>query len=375
MVGDAAKVLDDPSIQVVVELVGGLEPARTFILRALAAGKHVVTANKALLAHHGAELYEEARRCGVALGFEAAVAGGIPLIRAVKEGLVANRVLSLAGIVNGTCNYVLSKMTNEGLDFSLVLKEAQAQGYAEADPTLDIEGMDSAHKLQILVALAFRTFVPLEQIHTEGITRVTAQDIDYARELGYRIKLLAIAKATDRGVEVRVHPTMIPATSPLAAVAGVFNAIFLTGDAVGDLMFYGRGAGQLPTASAVWSDVLEIARRVAHGIPSLAIELPAVALQPLPLTPMEAIRCCYYLRVMMQDRPGALSRVAGILGDNDISIANVIQKGRGTREAVPVVMLTHEARERDMRAALTAIDALPDVATATTMIRVEGGPA
>jgi homoserine dehydrogenase len=375
LVGDAARVLDDPSIHVVVELVGGLEPARTFILRALAAGKHVVTANKALLAHHGAELYEEARRRGVALAFEAAVAGGIPLIRAVKEGLVANRVLSLAGIVNGTCNYILSKMTDEGLDFSLVLKEAQAHGYAEADPTLDIEGMDSAHKLQILVALAFRTFIDLKHIHTEGITGVTAQDIDYARELGYRIKLLAIAKAADHGVEVRVHPTMIPAASPLAAVAGVFNAIFLTGDAVGDLMFYGRGAGQLPTASAVWSDVLEIARRVAHGLPSLALELPSVGPQPPTLTPMEAIRCCYYLRVMAHDRPGVLSRVAGILGDNDISIASVIQKGRAIREAVPVVMLTHEARERDMRAALTAIDALPDVAASTTMIRVEGGPA
>ena len=381
LTGDAAHVLADPSIHVVIELVGGLEPARTFISRALAARKHVVTANKALLAHHGAELYEEARRAGVALGFEAAVAGGIPLIRAVKDGLVANRVLSLAGIVNGTCNYILSKMTDEGLDFSLVLKEAQAHGYAEADPTLDIEGMDSAHKLQILVALAFRTFVDLKHIHTEGITRVTAQDIEYARELGYRIKLLAIAKATgpagapSAGVEVRVHPTMIPAASPLAAVSGVFNGIFLTGDAVGDLMFYGRGAGQMPTASAVLSDVVEIARRIAHGIPSLPLELPSIGPTALPLTPMEAIRCCYYLRVTAQDRPGVLSRVAGILGENDISIANVIQKGRGTREAVPVVMLTHEARERDMRAALAKIDRLRDVAAATTMIRVEGGPA
>ena len=381
LTGDAAHVLADTSIHVVIELVGGLEPARTFISRALAARKHVVTANKALLAHHGAELYEEARRAGVALGFEAAVAGGIPLIRAVKDGLVANRVLSLAGIVNGTCNYILSKMTDEGLDFSLVLKEAQAHGYAEADPALDIEGMDSAHKLQILVALAFRTFVDLKHIHTEGITRVTAQDIDYARELGYRIKLLAIAKATgpagapSAGVEVRVHPTMIPAASPLAAVSGVFNGIFLTGDAVGDLMFYGRGAGQMPTASAVLSDVVEIARRIAHGIPSLPLELPSIGPTALPLTPMEAIRCCYYLRVTAQDRPGVLSRVAGILGENDISIANVIQKGRGTREAVPVVMLTHEARERDMRAALAKIDRLRDVAAATTMIRVEGGSA
>jgi homoserine dehydrogenase len=381
MTGDAASVLADPSIHVVIELVGGLEPARTFISRALAARKHVVTANKALLAHHGAELYEEARRAGVALGFEAAVAGGIPLIRAVKDGLVANRVLSLAGIVNGTCNYILSKMTDEGLDFSLVLKEAQTHGYAEADPTLDIEGMDSAHKLQILVALAFRTFVDLKHIHTEGITRITAQDIEYARELGYRIKLLAIAKATEpaggagAGVEVRVHPTMIPATSPLAAVSGVFNGISLTGDAVGDLMFYGRGAGQMPTASAVLSDVVEIARRIAHGIPSLALELPSIGPRALPLTPIDAIRCCYYLRVTAQDKPGVLSRVAGILGENDISIANVIQKGRGTREAVPVVMLTHEARERDMRAALTKIDRLPDVGAATMMIRVEGSPA
>jgi homoserine dehydrogenase len=381
LTSDAGRVLADPSINVVIELVGGLEPARSFISRALAGGKHVVTANKALLAHHGVELYEEARRGGVALGFEAAVAGGIPLIRAVKDGLVANQVLSLAGIVNGTCNYILSKMTDEGLDFSLVLKEAQAHGYAEADPTLDIEGMDSAHKLQILVALAFRSFVDLKHIHTEGISRITAQDIEYARELGYRIKLLAIAKATapdapaGAGVEVRVHPTMIPAASPLAAVAGVFNGIFLTGDAVGDLMFYGRGAGQMPTASAVLSDVVEIARRIAHGIPSLAIELPSVGPAPLPLTPMEAIRCRYYLRVTAQDRPGVLSRVAGILGENDISIANVIQKGRGVREAVPVVMLTHEARERDMRAALAKIDRLREVAAATMMIRVEGSPA
>jgi len=381
LTADAASVLADPSIQIVIELVGGLEPARSFISRALAAGKHVVTANKALLAHHGVELYEEARRYGVALGFEAAVAGGIPLIRAVKDGLVANRVLSLAGIVNGTCNYILSKMTDEGLDFSLVLKEAQAHGYAEADPTLDIEGMDSAHKLQILVALAFRTFVDLKHIHTEGISRVSAQDIDYARELGYRIKLLALAKAPSpdapggAGVEVRVHPTMIPSASPLAAVSGVFNGIFLTGDAVGDLMFYGRGAGQMPTASAVLSDVIEIARRIAHGIPSLPLELPSVGPSPLPLTPMDAIQCRYYLRVTAQDRPGVLSKVAGILGENDISIANVIQKGRGTREAVPVVMLTHEARERDMRTALAKIDRLRDVAAATIMIRVEGSPA
>ena len=280
LVADANAVLADPDVDIVVELVGGLDAARGFIQTALSRGKHVVTANKALLAHHGAALYDEARRRGVSLAFEAAVAGGIPLIRAVKEGLVANRILSVSGIVNGTCNYVLTRMTDEGLDFAVVLKEAQARGYAEADPTLDVEGLDSAHKLQILVSLAFRTFVDLENIYTEGISRITAQDIGYARELGYRIKLLAIAKAIDGnagdagGLEVRVHPTMIPADSPLAAVSGVFNAVFVTGDAVGDLMFYGRGAGQLPTASAVWSDIVEIARRIAHGIPSLALDLP-----------------------------------------------------------------------------------------------------
>jgi homoserine dehydrogenase len=369
------EIVRDPETAIVVELIGGLEPARTFILKALGAGKHVVTANKALLAHHGAELYDEARRNGVTLAFEAAVAGGIPLIRSVKEGLVANRILSVFGIVNGTCNYILTKMTDEGLDFGMVLKEAQAHGYAEADPTFDIEGNDSAHKLQILVTLAFRTLVDLKDIHMEGITKVTAQDIEYARELGYRIKLLAIAKAAAGGVEARVHPTMIPAASPLAAVSGVFNAVFITGDAVGDLMFYGRGAGQLPTASAVWSDILEIAHRAAHDIRSTGLELPSAGARALPLRPMDDVRTCYYLRVMAQDRPGVLSRVTGVLGEHDISIASMIQKGRGPREAVPVVMMTHESRERDMRRALGLIDRLPDVASPTTMIRVEGGPA
>jgi homoserine dehydrogenase len=371
---DAASVLDDPSIQIVIELVGGLEPARSFILRALQNGKHVVTANKALLAHHGVELFDEARRRSAMLGFEAAVAGGIPLIRAVKEGLVANRILSVFGIVNGTSNYILSKMTDEGLDFSVVLKEAQAKGYAEADPTLDVEGMDSAHKLQILATLAFRTWVNLKDIYTEGVTAITPQEIANAAELGYRIKLLAIAKAGDWGLEARVHPTMIPQSSPLAAVSGVFNAVFITGDAVGDLMFYGRGAGQMPTASAVWSDVMEIARRLAHGAPALSLELPAAAAHPLPLRPMDEIRSAYYLRVMALDRPGVLSRVAGVLGAHQISIASVIQKGRAAAEAVPVVMMTHEAREHDMRQALAAIDRLDVVAPPTLMIRVEGAP-
>ncbi len=371
LVVDAEQVLHDPAVDIVIELVGGLEPARTFILKALQAGKHVVTANKALLAHHGPELFEEARRNRVALGFEAAVAGGIPLIRAVKDGLPANRILSAFGILNGTCNYILSKMTDEGRDFAEVLKEAQARGYAEADPTLDIEGLDSAHKLQILATLAFRTAVDLKDIHTEGITGVSQQDVVNAAELGYRIKLLAIGKATDGALDLRVHPTMIPARSPMAAVSGVFNAVFITGDNVGDLMFYGRGAGQLPTASAVWSDTVEIARRVAHGIPATDMDLPSVSRNPLPLRPMEDIRCCYYLHVMALDRPGVLAQVAGILGRHDISLVSVLQKGRAQGEAVPVVMMTHEARERDMRVALAAIDKLPVVAGRTTMIRVE----
>src|SRR2546427_5615527 len=371
MTTDANRVLGDGQVDIVVELVGGLEPARSFILKALGSGKHVVTANKALLAHHGAEIYDEARRRGVMLGFEAAVAGGIPLIRAVKEGLVANRILSVFGIVNGTSNYILSKMADEGLDFSVVLKEAQAHGYAETDPTLDIEGMDSAHKLQILATIAFRTAVDLKDIHTEGITAITQQDVENAVELGYRIKLLAIAKAVEGALEARVHPTMIPATSPMAAVSGVFNAVFITGDNVGNLMFYGRGAGQLPTASAVWSDTVDIARRVAHNLPALDGDLPSISERPLPLRRMEDIRSSYYLRVMALDRPGVLAQVAGILGQHEISLVSVLQKGRAQGEAVPVVMMTHEARERDMRAALQAIDKLPVVASRTTMIRVE----
>ncbi len=368
---DVDRVLGDPAVAIVIELIGGLEPARTFILRAIAAGKHVVTANKALVATHGLELFEAARRRGVLLGFEAAVAGGVPILRALRDGLAANRILSLYGIINGTSNFILTKMTEEGREFREALAEAQAAGYAEADPTLDVEGIDSAHKLQILASLAFRTAVDLKGIHTEGITVVTSEEIANARELGYRIKLLAIAKATDGGLEARVHPTMIPATSPLSAVSGVFNAIFLTGDAVGDQMFYGRGAGQMPTASAVWSDAIEIARRIAHGHGALPEDLPLLATDGLRLRPMEQISSAYYLRVMMQDRPGALSQVAGILGRHAISIASVIQKERHHVAAVPVVMMTHEAVERNMRAALEEIDRLPVVAGRTVMLRVE----
>ncbi len=368
---DPAKVLDDPEIDIVVELIGGIEPARRFILRALANGKHVVTANKALLATHGEELYSEARERGRMLAFEAAVAGGIPLIRSVKEGLVANKITSLRGIVNGTANYIFSKMTDEGQEFSSVLKEAQSQGYAEADPTYDVEGIDSAHKLQILATLAFRTRVKLRDIYVEGITKITPQDIALAREMGFRIKLLAIAKASNGNLELRVHPTMIPESSPMAAVSGVFNAIFLRGDVVNDLMFYGRGAGQMPTASSVWADIVEIARRLAAGQAAVPQDLPVLGRIPLTLKSMEEVRSAYYLYISALDKPSVLAQVAGILGKHEISIASVIQKVRHQAEAVPVVMMTHQALEGSMQKALQEIDSLRVIVPPTRMIRVE----
>ncbi len=371
LTNDSSKVLDDPSIDIVVELLGGLEPARSFILRALANGKHVVTANKALLATHGEELYAEARQRGRMLAFEAAVAGGIPLIRSVKEGLVANRITSLYGIVNGTSNYILSKMTDEGQEFSRVLAEAQAQGFAEADPTYDVEGIDSAHKLQILATLAFRTSVKLKDIYVEGISKITPQDITLAREMGFRIKLLAIAKAVNGTLELRVHPTMIPESSPMSAVSGVFNAIFLSGDVVNDLMFYGRGAGQMPTASSVWADIVEIARRLAAGQAAIPQDLPVLGRKQLILKPIEEVRSAYYLYVSALDRPAVLAQIAGILGKHEISIASVIQKIRQHAKAVPVVMMTHEAQEGSMRKALQEIDALCVIVSPTRMIRVE----
>jgi homoserine dehydrogenase len=371
LTSDPAKVLDDPSIDIVVELIGGLEPARSFILRALANGKHVVTANKAVLATHGEELYAEARKRGCMLAFEAAVAGGIPLIRSVKEGLAANRITSLYGIVNGTCNYILTKMTDEGLEFGRVLAEAQAQGYAEADPTFDIEGIDSAHKLQILATLAFRTSVKLKDIYVEGISKITPQDIVLAHEMGFRIKLLAIAKAVDGMLELRVHPTMIPESSPMSAVSGVFNAVFVSGDVVNDLMFYGRGAGQLPTASSVWADIVEIARRLAAGQTAVPQDLPILGRNPLALKPIEEVVSSYYLYVSALDQPAVLAQVAGILGKHEISIASVIQKIHQHAKAVPVVMMTHAAQEGNMQKALQEIDSLRVIVAPTRMIRVE----
>jgi homoserine dehydrogenase len=368
---DVSKVVDDPAVDIVVELIGGLEPARRFILRALNNGKHVVTANKALLATHGEEVYAEAREKSRMLGFEAAVAGGIPLIRAVKDGLTANRITSMFGIVNGTCNYILTKMTDEGQEFGRVLAEAQAKGYAEADPTFDVEGIDSAHKLQILATLAFRTSVNLKDIYVEGISKITPQDINLAREMGFRIKLLAIAKADNGALELRVHPTMIRETTPLAAVSGVFNGVFLNGDVVNDLMFYGRGAGQMPTASSVWADIVEIARRLAAGQTAVPQDLPVLGRKQLRLKPIEEVASSYYLYVSAMDQPAVLAQIAGILGKHEISIASVIQKVRQQAKAVPVVMMTHAAQEGSMRKALKEIDDLRVVVFPTRMIRVE----
>ncbi len=368
---DAREVTDDAAIDIVIELIGGTTDAREVSLAALNNGKHLVTANKALLATHGLELFRVAAKKRVDLGFEASVCGGIPIIRAVRDGLVANRILSISGIVNGTCNYILTKMTELGVPFEEVLKEAQAKGYAEANPSLDIDGIDAAHKLQILASIAYGGSVDFEAIHIEGIRGIDPADIQYAKELGYRVKLLAIAKEADGEVEVRVHPTLIPEDHLLTSVAGVFNAVYIVGDATGSLMFYGRGAGQMPTASAVVSDVVEIVQNILHQRPSRPSHVPEITGEGLRIRAMAEIRTRYYLRVMAVDKPGVLSKVSGILGDHEISIASVIQKGRHTRESVPVVMMTHEAVEGPMRKALAEIDAVDAVTGKTVCIRVE----
>lgn len=370
---DARLVLEDPAIDIVVELIGGHDPALRFCQEALARKKHLVTANKALLATHGLELYRTAAAQRVSIGFEASVCGGIPLIRAVKEGLVADRVRSFTGIVNGTCNYILTTMTESKRPFAEVLAEAQAKGYAEANPSLDLDGIDAAHKLQILATLAFGAYVPFDRIFIEGIRRIDASDIEYAGDLGYRIKLLAIAKQLDGELEARVHPALIPEDHMLASVGGVYNAVYVVGDAVGSLMFYGRGAGQMPTASAVVSDIAEIARGLLQDRTARAVPLPQLFDKEAEVKDMTQIRSCYYLRIMAIDKPGVLSKVAGILGSNNISIASVIQKGRQEQSAVPIVMMTHEAVEGDMQRSLKAIDHLDVVCRETVCLRVEGG--
>jgi len=370
---NVTEVIEDPEISIIVELIGGLEPARTFILQAMAKGKHVVTANKALLAVHGLEIFKAADEYGVDLGFEGSVGGGIPIIRALKEGLVANKIQVIFGILNGTSNYILSEMTGRNLKFEEVLKKAQELGYAEADPTLDIQGIDTAHKLSILISLAYGVQVKLEDIYTEGITSIAPMDVEYAKELGYHIKLLAIAKSDGGPIEARVHPTLLPADHLLSTVSGPYNAIFVKGDAVGSTLFYGPGAGMMPTASAVVSDLVDLSRNLRLGanrrVPLLAYQRPY--LKEGDIKSIENISCPYYLRFTVVDRPGVLSRISGILGDLDISIASVIQKGRRAEKAVPIYIVTHEAREKNMQKALQVIDRLPIIVDKTVYMRIE----
>ncbi|MDH4097131.1 MAG: homoserine dehydrogenase [Nitrospira sp.] len=371
---DAKQVLHDPAIDVVIELIGGYDTAKRVILEAIAAGKQVVTANKALLALHGEEIFEAATRQGVDVGFEASVGGGIPVVRSLMEGLAGNTIESIYGIINGTSNYILSRMTREGESFESVLKDAQQAGYAEADPTFDVAGIDSAHKLAILVSLAYGTPVNFKEIFTEGITHITPTDIAYAKEFGFTIKLLGIAKLADGEVEARVHPTMVPSASPIAQVDGVYNAIQLVGDAVGDVILYGRGAGSMPTGSAVVSDVIAIGRNLLKGAVG---RVPVASFRqeerrPMRMKPIEEISSLYYLRFMVVDRPGVLAQIAGELGRCGISISSMLQQGRREGQTVSVVIKTHMAKERDVQTALRDINRKAFVSEPATLIRVEG---
>lgn len=365
---DPQEILDDPEIQLVVEVMGGVNPARDYLLQALRAGKHVVTANKALLAQHGAELFDAANETGAALHFEAAVAGGIPIISALKRGLVANTLRSVYGIINGTTNYILSAMTEEGREFNEVLKEAQANGYAESDPTDDIEGFDAAYKLAILASLIFDKRIDVRQIHRVGIQRISAQDIAYARQFGYTIKLLAIAKRTRNGLEARVNPTMIPTDHPLASVNGVYNALLVQGDAVGDLMFYGRGAGQMPTASAVVSDILNIAVEL-EAPPNLLMGCQHGE-EVAQLSAPDHVINRYYLRIQTEDKSGVLGHIGHLLGKEDISIHTLIQTKHRPGEA-EIVLITHPVSEQKLRQAVAQLRQLETTREIDSIIRVE----
>jgi homoserine dehydrogenase len=357
-----------PDVDVVIELIGGSDgAARQVVTTALGQGKHVVTANKALLAHHGTTLARLAEAKGVALGFEAAVAGGIPILKALREGLAANHILRVCGILNGTCNYILSQMRQSGRDFAAVLAEAQSLGYAEADPSFDIDGIDTAHKLALLAAVAFGNSVNFAGVHIEGIRHVTALDIAFAYELGYRIKLLGLARLTEHGIEQRVHPCMVPLTAPIAHVEGVFNAVMIEGDFVGRVTLEGRGAGADPTASAVIADLLDIATE--RGAPGFAV--PASALVERAVSPMARHSGAYYVRLMVVDRPGVIADITAAFRDEAVSMEQLLQRGRAPGEAVPVVLTTHDTEEAAMLRALERIHALETVLEPPRMIRVE----
>jgi homoserine dehydrogenase len=386
LVGDAVQVVADPraiianpDIDIVVELIGGYDLARELVLEAIAAGKHVVTANKALLAVHGTEIFEAARAKGVMVAFEAAVAGGIPIIKALREGLTANRIQWLAGIINGTTNFILSEMRDKGLDFDVVLQEAQRLGYAEADPTFDIEGVDAAHKATIMSAIAFGIPVQFDKAYIEGITKLGAADIRYAEQLGYRIKLLGVAKRRDSGIELRVHPTLVPSKRLIANVEGAMNAVVVQGDAVGSTLYYGKGAGSEPTASAVIADLVDVTRLHTadpqNRVPHLAFQPDAMS--PLPILPMDEIVTSYYLRLRVADQAGVLAKVTGILAAANISIDAVLQReadevcAEGGEPQTDVIILTHDTREGTMNAALAQMQALPTVLAPITRIRKE----
>ena len=371
---DPFAVVRDPEVDIVVELIGGYEPARELVLEAIANGKHVVTANKALIALHGNEIFAAAQARGVVVAFEAAVAGGIPIIKALREGLAANQVQWVAGIINGTGNFILTEMRDKGRDFADVLAEAQELGYAEADPTFDVEGIDAAHKLTILASIAFGIPLQFERAYTEGITRITRDDVAYAEELGYRIKHLGIARRNGAGIELRVHPTLIPERRLIANVDGVMNAVLVMGDAVGPTLYYGAGAGAEPTASAVVADLVEVTRVLTsdpeNHVPHLAFQPDA--LSDLPILPIDAVSSAYYLRLQAKDRPGTLADVTRILAGSGISIEAILQKepAEGATD-VPVIILTQRVREGEVDRAIAAIEALESISAPVTRIRVE----
>jgi homoserine dehydrogenase len=371
LTSDAYEIINDPGIDIIVELMGGINPAKEFILAALKKGKHVVTANKALLAEHGNELFREAAERGKNIYFEASVGAGIPIIKSIKEGLVANKFNSIFGIVNGTSNYVLTQMSKENCSFANALERAKLKGFAESDPTFDIQGIDSAHKLVLLTYLAFGKIVNLKDIFIEGITQVSAADIAYAKELGYTIKLLAIAKKEIDELEVRVHPTLLPSEHLLSSVDGVFNAIYVSSDLAGDLMFYGPGAGQLPAASAVVSDIVDLAQDIKAGLfrPTLnSREDNSIK----GLRKIDEFENKYYIRITVVDKPGVLAKISGILAKFGISIASVTQKEKLKSHIVPVVMITHEVKEKNLRSALKLIDKLTEIKDKSVAIRIEG---
>ncbi len=371
---DAFEVVNNPDVDIVIELIGGYSPARELVLKAIENGKHVVTANKALIAKHGNEIFAAAQKKGVMVAFEAAVAGGIPIIKAIREGLAANQILWVAGIINGTGNFILTEMREKGRTFDDVLKEAQALGYAEADPTFDVEGIDAAHKLTILGSIAFGIPLQFDKTYTEGITKIEQQDVVYADELGYRIKHLGIARKTDKGIELRVHPTLIPERRLIANVNGVMNAVVVQGDAVGPTLYYGAGAGSEPTASAVIADVVDVARVLTtdpnNRVPHLAFQ--PNKLSDVSILPMDEVETAYYLRMQAIDRPGVLADVTRILGDAGISIEAILQKEPAEGAShVPVIMLTQRVQEKFMNKAIKEIEALDSIYDKVMRIRLE----